>query len=49
MNRLVRRSSLILLFLLSAEVLLARAGELPRSTPEAEGMSAEKLAKVGDS
>ncbi len=48
MNRLVRRSSLVLLFLLSTEVLLARAEELPRSKPEAEGMSAEKLAQVGE-
>src|SRR5262245_66570083 len=48
MNRLMRLSSLTLFALLIATCGLANAAELPTSTPEAEGMSAEKLAKVGE-
>jgi len=47
MNRLACLSSLTLLTLWMAACVSARAAELPASTPEAEGMSAEKLAKVG--
>ncbi len=47
MNRLMRLSLLEVLVLLMARV-PAWAAELPMSTPEAEGMSAEKLAKVGE-
>ena len=48
MNRFVRLPSLMLFTLWMAVRLPARAAELPTSTPEAEGMSAEKLAKVGE-
>ena len=48
MNRLVRLSSLTLFTLWMAARVPASAAELPTSTPEAEGMSAEKLAKVGE-
>src|SRR4051794_10141781 len=48
MNRLMRLSSLNLLTLWMLTGVLASAAELPTSTPEAEGMSVEKLAKVGE-
>ena len=48
MNRLVRLSSLALITIWMAAQVPARAAELPTSTPEAEGMSADKLAKVGE-
>ena len=49
MNRLMRLSSLHYLLTLWMLVRVpASAAELPTSTPEAEGMSAEKLAKVGE-
>src|SRR5262245_30170362 len=48
MNRLMRLASLALSTMLVAARVPARAAELPASTPEAEGMSAEKLAKVGE-
>ena len=48
MNRLVCLSSLTLFTLWMAARVPASAAELPTSTPEAEGMSAEKLAKVGE-
>src|SRR6187455_2745112 len=48
MNQLARLSSFILLILWMTSAVPAGAAELPTSTPEAEGMSAEKLAKVGD-
>lgn len=48
MNRFVRLSSLILLALCVTARIPVGAAELPTSTPEAEGMSAEKLTKVGE-
>lgn len=53
MSRMVRRWSLVLLALamlccVPANVVLAKEPPLPISTPAAEGMSAEKLAKVGE-
>lgn len=48
MNRLTRRSLLQLLIMLTLVRVPAIAAELPASTPEAEGMSVEKLAKVGE-
>jgi CubicO group peptidase (beta-lactamase class C family) len=48
MNRLVCLSLLTLFTLWMTECVPVRAAELPSSTPEAEGMSAEKLAKVGE-
>jgi CubicO group peptidase (beta-lactamase class C family) len=47
MNRSLRLSLVLCCFLMPA-CLSASAAELPTSTPEAEGMSAEKLAKVGE-
>lgn len=48
MNWLVRLSWLTLMTLWLAATAPAGAAELPASTPAAEGMSAEKLAKVGE-
>ena len=48
MNRLLRLSSLALITIWMAARVPVSAAELPTSTPEAEGMSAEKLAKVGE-
>src|ERR1700760_1704950 len=48
MNRLVNVSVFALLAFSIACGAPASAADLPTSTPEAEGMSAEKLAKVGD-
>src|SRR5262245_42415696 len=48
MNRLMRLSLLLALVTLWMIPLSANAAELPTSTPEAKGMSAEKLAKVAD-
>lgn len=48
MNRLVHCLSLFLLSLLVTASAPASAAELSTSTPEAEGMSATKLAKVGE-
>src|SRR4051812_4312280 len=46
MNRLLRPSSFTFCILWMATCVPARAAGLPASTPDAEGMSAEKLAKV---
>jgi CubicO group peptidase (beta-lactamase class C family) len=48
MNQWMYLWSLILFTLCMAERVPVSAAELPTSTPEAEGMSAEKLAKVGE-
>jgi CubicO group peptidase (beta-lactamase class C family) len=48
MNWLLRLSLFTLMVLWVARGVQSRAGELPASTPEAEGMSAGKLAKVGE-
>ncbi|HEX4414408.1 MAG TPA: serine hydrolase domain-containing protein [Lacipirellulaceae bacterium] len=48
MNRLMCLSSLNLLILGMLVRVPASAADLPTSTPEAEGMSVEKLAKVGE-
>jgi CubicO group peptidase (beta-lactamase class C family) len=48
MNWLVRLSSLAVFVLWMVARVPTRAAELPVSTPEAEGMSAAKLAKVGE-
>jgi CubicO group peptidase (beta-lactamase class C family) len=48
MNRLMRLASLSVFIVCVAAHVPAIGAELPTSTPEAEGMSAEKLAKVGE-
>jgi CubicO group peptidase (beta-lactamase class C family) len=48
LNGSVRLSFLTVFALLVRARVPARAADLPTSTPEAEGMSAEKLAKVGE-
>src|SRR5689334_4892650 len=47
MNWLVRLSSFVLLALWAVCGVSVRAADLPTSTPEAEGMSADMLANVG--
>ena len=48
MKSLAYRTLFTLLVFVVVFTLQARASDLPTSTPEAEGMSADKLAKVGD-
>jgi CubicO group peptidase (beta-lactamase class C family) len=48
MNRLVQLALLALVVVFPAARMPVRAAELPTSTPEAEGMSAEKLAEVSE-